>query len=92
MDGLPLKAGYYSSAPLCLLYVNKAKQLVPIAIQLKQEPGSNNPIFLPSDNWADWTLAKMYYQCAHAQVHNNICKTTALCTIDLFTFTFSFTR
>ena len=68
MDGLPLKAGYYSSAPLCLLYVNKAKQLVPIAIQLKQEPGSNNPIFLPSDNWADWTLAKMYYQCAHAQV------------------------
>eukprot|EP00731_Ephydatia_muelleri_P012489 Em0006g1383a len=69
MDGLPLRDCFYSSAPLCLLYVNKANQLVPIAIQLKQEPGSDNPIFLPTDSWADWTLAKMYYQCAHAQFH-----------------------
>eukprot|EP00731_Ephydatia_muelleri_P012472 Em0006g1366a len=38
-------------------------------MKLKQEPGSDNPIFLPTDSWADWTLAKMYYQCAHAQFH-----------------------
>ena len=68
MDGLPCQKGYYCSAPLCLLYVNRSDQLVPIAIQLKQQPGGDNPIFLPSDNWADWTLAKMYYQSAHFQV------------------------
>ena len=83
----------YSSAPLCLLYVNKANQLVPIAIQLKQEPGSDNPIFLPTDSWADWTLAKMYYQCAHAQVDiNGLCAVTTLYITVFLTFIFSFTR
>ena len=93
MDGLDLKEGYYSSAPLCLLYVNKANQLVPIAIQLKQKPGSDNPIFLPTDNLADWTLAKMYYQCAHAQVDvNNPCAPTTLYITVYLILIFSFTR
>ena len=68
MDGLESRAGYYNVAPICLLYVNKAKQLVPIAIQLKQNERNDNPIFLPSDNWIDWLLAKTYYQTAHSQV------------------------
>lgn len=74
MDGLPTKDGHYVAAPLCLLYVNSSKQLVPIAIQLKQglreeEKGQPNPIFLPIDHYFEWMLAKMYYQSAHLQVH-----------------------
>ena len=67
MQGLPRRQGHFSTAPMCLLYVNANKQLVPIAIQLKQE-GEENPIFLPSDHLVDWLLAKIYYQSAHAQV------------------------
>ena len=73
MDGLHPKKTYYNVAPICLLYVKKNKKLVPIAIQLKQgvseeDKKVGNPIFLPSDNWIDWILAKMYYQSAHSQV------------------------
>ena len=42
--------------------------MVPIAIQLKRIPGPDNPIFLPTDNWFDWILAKIYYRSADAQV------------------------
>ncbi len=72
MDGLKPRENYVNVAPICMLYVNKSKQLVPIAIQLKQgvreEEKTDNPIFLPSDNWIDWLLAKIYYQSAHSQV------------------------
>ena len=73
MDGLPTRDGQHVAAPICLLYVNACKQLVPIAIQLKQgvreeEKGQPNPIFLPCDNWNDWLLAKTYYQSAVSQV------------------------
>ena len=68
MENLPCRNGYFCCAPICLLYVNGSNQLVPIAIQLKQEPGDENPIFLPSDNLMDWLVAKIYYQSAHAQV------------------------
>ena len=68
MDGLPCKEDYYCPAPICLLYVNKANKLVPIAIQLKKKPGPDSPRFLPTDNWFDWVLAKMYYRSADAQV------------------------
>ena len=73
MDGLKTRDGCFASAPICLLYVNSSNQLVPIAIQLKQgtrdeEKLEPNPIFLPSDHWIDWLLAKIYYQAAHAQV------------------------
>ena len=68
MDGLPSKKDHYCAAPLCLLYVNLAKKLVPIAIQLKRQPGEDNPIFLPSDSRADWLIAKMFFSNASAQV------------------------
>ena len=60
MDGLPTREGQYCTAPMCLLYVNANKQLVPIAIQLQQEEGEDNPI--PSDHLVDWMLAKIFYQ------------------------------
>ena len=68
MEGLPTREGQYCTAPMCLLYVNANKQLVPIAIQLKQEEGEDNQVFFPSDNLVDWMLAKIFYQSAYAQV------------------------
>jgi hypothetical protein len=73
MDGLTPREGEYIPAPICLLYVNSSLQLVPIAIQLKQgtregETAESNPVFVPSDNWIDWLLAKIHYQCAQGQV------------------------
>ena len=68
MDGLLCKEGTYCAAPLCLLYVTPAKRTIPIAIQLKRKPGKTNPIFLPTDNWFDWLLAKIYFSSASAQV------------------------
>ena len=46
MDGVPCREGTYCTAPLCLLHVNTAGQLKPIAIQLSQTQ-EDNPIFLP---------------------------------------------
>ncbi|XP_066573942.1 polyunsaturated fatty acid lipoxygenase ALOX8-like, partial [Amia ocellicauda] len=54
----------YVSAPLCLLYKTADGDLVPIAIQLKQKPGSENPIFLPSDSVDNWLLAKVLVRSA----------------------------
>ena len=68
MDGLTPRDGQYIPAPICLLYVNSADELVPIAIQVEQKPGDSNPIFLPNDNWFDWLFAKTYYQNAQGQV------------------------
>ena len=68
MEDLQPRAGCYSYGPMCLLRVNSLKQLVPIAIQLKQKADPDvNPVYYPKDGDA-WTLAKIYYQAAHAQV------------------------
>ena len=63
-DGCP----YYSCAPLCLLYLNNKKQLVPIAIQLGQKPGPETPIWTPEDSESDWLLAKIYFRNAESNV------------------------
>ncbi|XP_029605435.1 hydroperoxide isomerase ALOXE3-like [Salmo trutta] len=51
---------HFLAAPLCLLYMTPEDKLMPIAIQLKQEPGEDNPIFLPTDSEYDWLLAKIF--------------------------------
>ena len=49
----------YCAAPLVLFYVNKSGHLMPIAIQINQEPGPENPIWTPQEpNEHDCMLAK----------------------------------
>ncbi|KAM3623784.1 uncharacterized protein V6R79_015472 [Siganus canaliculatus] len=59
----------YMAAPLVLLQKTPDDQLMPIAIQLKQTPGADNPIFVPSDPEYDWLLAKVYVRSAEFNVH-----------------------
>ncbi|XP_062396206.1 polyunsaturated fatty acid lipoxygenase ALOX15B-like [Sardina pilchardus] len=54
----------YVAAPLVLLYCSPEKLMLPTAIQLMQEAGKENPIFLPTDSEHDWLLAKVYVRNA----------------------------
>ncbi|XP_062398085.1 hydroperoxide isomerase ALOXE3-like [Sardina pilchardus] len=58
----------YLTAPLVLLYCNPQGKMLPIAIQLGQTPGPENPIFLPSDPKYDWLLAKIFVRAAEFSV------------------------
>ncbi|XDV21784.1 hypothetical protein PO909_026804 [Leuciscus waleckii] len=59
----------YLTAPLVLLYCNPHGMMLPIAIQLRQKPSKDNPIFLPTDSKADWRLAKIFVRNAEFGVH-----------------------
>uniref|UniRef100_UPI00398F5D57 polyunsaturated fatty acid lipoxygenase ALOX15B-like n=1 Tax=Pristiophorus japonicus TaxID=55135 RepID=UPI00398F5D57 len=73
LDGIPANkiCGYqqFLGAPMCLLYSNPDMELIPIAIQIKQEPGPQNPIFLPNDSKYDWCLAKIWVRNADFQIY-----------------------
>ncbi|XP_060947563.1 hydroperoxide isomerase ALOXE3-like [Limanda limanda] len=57
---------------LCLFYLNPENKLMPIAIQLHQQPSEKNPIFLPSDLETDWLLAKMFIKNADSLDHEAV--------------------
>ncbi|XP_068198242.1 hydroperoxide isomerase ALOXE3-like [Antennarius striatus] len=57
---------------LCLFYLNSESKLMPIAIQLHQQPSAENPIFLPSDLDTDWLLAKMFIKNADIMDHEAV--------------------
>ena len=60
----------YCAAPLALFYVNKVGHLMPIAIQINQEPGPENPIWTPQEpNVHDWMLAKFWVSVAESNYH-----------------------
>ncbi|XP_068433599.1 hydroperoxide isomerase ALOXE3-like [Clinocottus analis] len=67
-DGEPL----HVTAGLCLFYMNPENKLMPIAIQLHQQPSERNPIFLPSDSKTDWLLAKMFIKNADTMDHEAV--------------------
>ncbi|XP_077460931.1 arachidonate 12-lipoxygenase, 12R-type-like [Stigmatopora argus] len=56
-------------APLVLLHQRPDDNLMPIAIQLKQKPGEDNPIFLPTDSHHNWLLAKIFVRSAFFAEH-----------------------
>ncbi|XP_056903153.1 LOW QUALITY PROTEIN: polyunsaturated fatty acid 5-lipoxygenase-like [Takifugu flavidus] len=59
----------FLAAPICLLYRDLQKEIMPIAIQLNQIPGEDNPIFLPTDAEYDWLLAKMWVRSIDVEHH-----------------------
>ncbi|KAL0979675.1 hypothetical protein UPYG_G00188100 [Umbra pygmaea] len=59
----------YIAAPLVLLYKTPDDTLTPIAIQLKQTPADDNPIFLPTDDQYDWLIAKIFVRSADFAEH-----------------------
>ncbi len=79
LDGLPCgtypAAQKYLPAPLALFAVPRGRPrhrpLFPIAIQLGQRPGADNPIFTPVDGPA-WELAKSLVQTADGNVHQAV--------------------
>ncbi len=79
LDGLPggtyPSAQKYVSAPLALFAVPRGRlhhrPLAPIAIQLGQRPGPDNPIFTPLDG-IGWEVAKSLVQTADGNVHQAV--------------------
>ncbi|XP_030593547.1 arachidonate 12-lipoxygenase, 12R-type-like [Archocentrus centrarchus] len=59
----------YLMAPLVLLHKASDDKLMPIAIQLKQTPSDDNPIFLPTDSEYDWLIAKIFVRSADFNEH-----------------------
>ncbi|XP_042359016.1 hydroperoxide isomerase ALOXE3-like [Plectropomus leopardus] len=76
IDGIPPRDNndepLHVTAGLCLFYMNLQNKLMPIAIQLHQQPSEQNPIFLPSDPEADWLLAKMFIKNADLLVQASV--------------------
>ncbi|XP_020504079.2 arachidonate 12-lipoxygenase, 12R-type-like [Labrus bergylta] len=59
----------YLMAPLVLLHKTPDDKLMPIAIQLKQTSGEDNPIFFPTDSEYDWLMAKIFVRSADFSEH-----------------------
>ncbi|XP_049899821.1 polyunsaturated fatty acid lipoxygenase ALOX15B-like [Epinephelus moara] len=59
----------YLMAPLVLLHKTPDNKLMPVAIQLKQTPAEDNPIFLPTDSEYDWLTAKIFVRSADFNEH-----------------------
>uniref|UniRef100_A0A3P9N3A4 Arachidonate 12-lipoxygenase, 12R-type-like n=1 Tax=Poecilia reticulata TaxID=8081 RepID=A0A3P9N3A4_POERE len=76
MDGIPTRQKdgnpLYVAAGLCLFYKNPEGKLLPIAIQLYQQPSEQNPIFLPSDLETDWLLAKLFFKSSDLIQHQTL--------------------
>ncbi|XP_067106336.1 polyunsaturated fatty acid lipoxygenase ALOX15B-like [Osmerus mordax] len=74
----------YLTAPLVLLQRTPDDKLIPVAIQLKQKPGKDNPIFFPTDSEYDWLLAKIFVRSAHFNEHElnaHLLRTHLLCEV-----------
>ncbi|XP_061765252.1 hydroperoxide isomerase ALOXE3-like [Nerophis ophidion] len=73
LDGMPantvLGKQQYLMAPLVLFHKRPDDKLMPIAIQLKQSPGEDNPIFLPTDSTHDWLTARIFVRSADFTEH-----------------------
>nr|XP_054754543.1 allene oxide synthase-lipoxygenase protein-like [Lytechinus pictus] len=71
LQGLPCTENREICAPLALFFVNKEKYLMPIAIQINQDPAPDNPVFYPTDPEYTWLMAKCYFNLADSSVHES---------------------
>eukprot|EP00057_Strongylocentrotus_purpuratus_P032780 XP_788809.2 PREDICTED: arachidonate 5-lipoxygenase [Strongylocentrotus purpuratus] len=71
LKDLPCTDGRKIVAPIALFFVNNDKYLMPVAIQLNQDPAPNNPVFYPTDPEYTWLLVKCYFNLADAAVHES---------------------
>ncbi|XP_061535760.1 arachidonate 12-lipoxygenase, 12R-type-like [Phycodurus eques] len=73
LDGFPANTvegiQQYLTAPLVLFHKRDDDKLMPIAIQLKQTPAEDNPIFFPTDSTYDWLMAKIFVRSADFTEH-----------------------
>lgn len=66
MTGIPRSGPNVVTDSIVMFYVRDSGVLVPIAIQLHQEPGPRNPIWTPNDSEMEWLLAKMFVKATDA--------------------------
>lgn len=66
------KENFSLCAPIGLFFRDASGTLNPIAIQLYQIPGPENPIFTPEDSYYTWNLAKLWFNNADAAYHESI--------------------
>lgn len=72
LDGLEQTGDLQLCSPMALFMLDDKGHLLPVAIQLNQEPGPSNPVFLPTDDENVWLLAKMWYNNADASFHQAV--------------------
>ncbi|CAG0890566.1 unnamed protein product [Cyprideis torosa] len=58
-------------APLALFFRRESGYIYPVAIQLNQNPGPDNPVFTPSDPPYTWLAAKVFYSNSEAMHHQS---------------------
>ncbi|XP_064481893.1 polyunsaturated fatty acid 5-lipoxygenase-like isoform X2 [Ornithodoros turicata] len=71
VEGVELVKGGQLWGAMALFFLNKRDDLMPIAIQCWQNPGPDNPVFLPSDPPRTWIAAKMFYNNSDASFHQS---------------------
>ncbi|XP_056021366.1 polyunsaturated fatty acid 5-lipoxygenase-like [Ostrea edulis] len=72
LEGISVVDGYVCPVPIALFFVDGKGQLMPVAIQLFQQKGPDNQVFLPSDPPYTWLIAKMWYNVGDSNYHQAI--------------------
>jgi len=67
-DSLPMPPRYACAAVGLFFLDRDLESLLPVALQLGQDPTSS-PVYTPNDPLPEWTVAKMFFQSAVAQLH-----------------------
>jgi Lipoxygenase len=69
LEQCPVAFGRFLSAPLALFWLDRNRQLMPLAIQLAQSIQDAKVVFTPSDEPWLWLTARTHVQAADAALH-----------------------